>query len=99
MAFAAPAVHAQSVDAQASGERVRNSEIGHSTRAWLDLQRSNAQAAPALPMLGAEAGYAYRRYMKSFDTNIPASFGSTIQTGNGQGGGAGTAAPGGGGAY
>jgi hypothetical protein len=69
--FAQPA-HAQASDA------VPNSEIGHSTLAWLELQRSNAQAAPALPMLGAEAGYAYRRYLKSFDTQIPASFGSSI---------------------
>lgn len=67
--------HAQASDA------VANSEIGHSTHAWLDLQRSNEQAAPALPMLGAEAGYAWRRYLKSFDTAIPASFGSSVDTG------------------
>ncbi|MDR3096370.1 MAG: DUF3613 domain-containing protein [Paraburkholderia sp.] len=102
MALAAPALHAQDVDAQAvqaSGEPLPNSEVGHSTRAWLELQRSNAEAAPALPMLGAEAGYAYRRYLNSFDTEIPASFGSTVQTGNGQGGGSGSATLGGGGAY
>ncbi|QBQ98573.1 DUF3613 domain-containing protein [Paraburkholderia pallida] len=99
MALAAPAAHAQGADAQASVATVPDSEIGHSTRAWLELQRSNAEAAPPLPMLGAEAGYAYRRYMKSFDTEIPASFGSTVQTGGGQGGAGGSASPGSGGAY
>ena len=99
MALAVPAAHAQDVDAQASGEPVRNSEIGHSTQAWLELQRSNAQAAPALPMLGEEAGYAYQRYMKSFDAAIPASFGSTIQSGSGQGGSGGTVSASSGGAY
>lgn len=75
-----PAAHAQTPN-------VGNSEVGHSTEAWLELQRSNAQAAPAQPMLGAEAGYAWQRYMKSFDTAIPASFGSTVLTGGSQGGG------------
>lgn len=92
MALAVPAAHAQ-------GAAVPDSEIGHSTRIWLELQRSNAEAASPLPMLGAEAGYAYRRYMKSFDTEIPASFGSTVQTGGGQGGTGGSASPGSGGAY
>jgi hypothetical protein len=69
--------------AQAS-DTVPNSEVGHSARTWLDLQRSNAQAAPALPMLGAEAGYAWRRYLKSFDTTIPNSFGSSVDSGQSQ---------------
>lgn len=99
MACAVPAVHAQAADAPGSGAPVANSEVGHSTLAWLALQRSNAQAAPALPMLGAEAGYAYERYLKSFDTAIPASFGSTIQSGSGQGSGSGTASASGEGAY
>jgi hypothetical protein len=80
----APLAHAQASDA------VPNSEIGHTTLAWLDLQRSNVQAAPALPMLGAEAGYAWKRYLKSFDTAIPPSFGSSVDSGSsgqGQGGG------------
>jgi hypothetical protein len=81
--LAAHDAHAQASDA------VANSEVGHSARAWLDLQRSNAQAAPALPMLGAEAGYAYKRYLKSFDTEIPTSFGSSIDSGSGGGGGSG----------
>ena len=54
------------------------SEIGHSTRDWLDLQRSGAQAAPPLTMLGDEAGLAYQRYMESFKAKIPVSFGSSV---------------------
>ena len=66
----------------------RVSEMGHSTRAWLDLQSSNREAAPALPMLGAEAGLAYRRYMESFKSKIPDLYGSALNTGSGSGGGA-----------
>lgn len=69
--------------AQAVQPAVRASEVGHATRAWLDLQSSNAQAAPALPMLGAEAGLAYRRYMESFKSKIPDLYGSALNAGNG----------------
>ncbi|WP_404990164.1 DUF3613 domain-containing protein [Caballeronia sp. LZ065] len=55
------------------------SEIGHATQAWLTLQSSNAAAAPAQPMLGAEASMAYDRYLKSFETAIPARFGSSLE--------------------
>lgn len=68
-------------------------EVGHSTRAWLDLQRSNASAAPAQPMLGAEASLAYNRYLESFKTKIPEMYGSSLS----QGGAAGGASGGGGG--
>jgi hypothetical protein len=68
---------------------VRASEVGHSTRAWLDLQSSNTEAAPALPMLGAEAGLAYRRYMESFKSKIPDLYGSALNSGSGGGGAAG----------
>ncbi|PMS18390.1 DUF3613 domain-containing protein [Trinickia dabaoshanensis] len=53
-------------------------DIGQSTRSWLELQRTNAAAAPALPMPGAQATLAYERYMDSFRTKIPESFGSTL---------------------
>lgn len=76
-----PAAQAQAqAQTQAQNPTVANSEVGHSTRAWLALQRSNAQAAPAQPMLGAEAGRAYQRYLKSFDTPIPATFGSSVNS-------------------
>ena len=58
--------------------------VGEATRSWLELQRSNAQAAPALPVLGAEAGLAYQRYLESFKKKIPNSFDSALGTsGNG----------------
>ncbi|HTH74567.1 MAG TPA: DUF3613 domain-containing protein [Trinickia sp.] len=57
--------------------------IGDATREWLDLQRTNAAAAPAMPMPGAQATLAYERYMNSFRTKIPASFGSAF---SGEGG-------------
>lgn len=56
--------------------------IGDSTNAWLALQRSNREAAPMQPMLGAEAGLAYQRYLDSFKTKIPASFTSATDGGN-----------------
>ena len=58
-------------------------DIGDATRTWLALQRTNAAAAPALPTPGAQATLAYARYMNSFETKIPDSFGSTL---TGQGG-------------
>ncbi|WP_051180554.1 DUF3613 domain-containing protein [Caballeronia insecticola] len=54
-------------------------DIGQATQTWLTLQSSNAAAAPAQPMLGAQAGAAYERYLKSFDTAIPAHFGSSVE--------------------
>jgi hypothetical protein len=57
--------------------------FGEATRSWLALQRSNAEAAPALPVLGAQAALAYERYLDSFKTKIPGSFGSTLGTGSG----------------
>lgn len=86
----APLVCSLAVQAQERAP-IPESEIGHSTGQWLDLQRSGSHAAAPLPMLGAEAGYAYKRYLKSFDTPIPATFGSTIDTVGGAGGGSGPA--------
>lgn len=81
--------HAQDDDAvgNTGGVAPRNSEIGHAAQSWLAIQRSNSAAAPAQPMLGAEAGYAYKRYLKSFDTEIPATFGSSVKSGGTTGGG------------
>ncbi|BBQ00010.1 hypothetical protein BSFA1_51380 [Burkholderia sp. SFA1] len=63
-----PAAHAQGAN-----------EIGRATETWLTLQASNAAAAPAQPMLGAQASAAYARYLKSFDTPIPARYGSSFE--------------------
>lgn len=97
-AWFASAAYAQQDAAQISPQEraVTASEVGHSAHAWLALQASNREGAPALPTLGAEAGYAYDRYLDSFKTPIPASFGSSIQSGgSGSGGGLGGGAPGG----
>jgi hypothetical protein len=58
----------------------RESEIGSATHALLALQRSNAAAAPAQPMLGAEAGLAYERYLSSFKSRIPATYASPVES-------------------
>jgi hypothetical protein len=70
------------LDEQASASRNRASDVGEATSAWLALQRGNAAAAPALPTPGAQATLAYERYMDSFRTRIPASFGSTLSGGS-----------------
>ncbi|MEC5405578.1 DUF3613 domain-containing protein [Paraburkholderia sp. MPAMCS5] len=67
----------------ADSQTVAVSEVGHSTSAWLELQRSNAQAAPVQPMSGEEAGLAYRRYMQSFNSKIPDLYGSALSQGSG----------------
>ncbi|MFM0044261.1 DUF3613 domain-containing protein [Paraburkholderia sediminicola] len=65
-------------------------QLGDATKEWLQLQTSGAEASEPLPMLGAEATAAYRRYLDSFDSKIPPFFASSLQSqqGNGQGGGA-----------
>lgn len=70
--------------ASSAGSRSSTGRIGEATGNWLDLQRTNAAAAPALPMPGAQATLAYERYMNSFRSKIPASFGSAL---SGEGGG------------
>jgi hypothetical protein len=60
----------------------RASEIGHATTGWLDLQRSDAEAGREPTMLGAEATLAYQRYLDSFKNKIPASFGSSVGSGD-----------------
>jgi hypothetical protein len=59
----------------------RASEIGHATSTWLQLQRSGAAAAHEQTMLGAEATLAYQRYLDSFKTKIPATYGSSMDSG------------------
>ncbi|MFM0156019.1 DUF3613 domain-containing protein [Paraburkholderia sediminicola] len=81
--------HAQTV----SAPPVARSEVGHATTAWLDLQRGNSQAAPEQPMLGEEAGLAYRRYMESFKSKIPETYGSALSQGSGGGQGGSSGQP------
>jgi len=63
--------------------------IGDATLSILALQRSGQLAAPAQPMLGAEASAAYARYLKSFEHPIPEHLDSSVGTvGAAAGGGA-----------
>lgn len=64
--------------AQTNATQGHANAVGQATSAWLSLQRSNAAAAPALPTPGAQASLAYERYLESFRTRIPASFGSAL---------------------
>jgi hypothetical protein len=50
--------------------------IGPSTRRWLELQRSNAQAGRAHPMDGEVAHLVYRRYLDSFRSPVAAPGGA-----------------------
>ncbi|SDH70785.1 DUF3613 domain-containing protein [Paraburkholderia phenazinium] len=77
-AVAAGGMNAARAQTQAAQPPVRNSEIDHATNQWLALQRSNTAAAPARPMLGAEANLAYKRYLESFNSKIPDFYGSSI---------------------
>ena len=62
--------------------------VGSSTHAWLDLQSSNASAAPARPGGGEEASLVYHRYLDSFRHAIPSFFATS--TGKGSGAASGT---------
>lgn len=73
---------AEPAAAAAAAAAPQSVPFGEATRSWLALQRSNAEAAPALPVLGAQAALAYERYLDSFKTKIPGSFGSTLGTGS-----------------
>lgn len=75
----APRTHADTVarqgDTTTAPEPARTPvRIGDATRALLDMQVRGDHAAAPLPMLGDEAGAAYRRYIQSFAHPIPAFF-------------------------
>ena len=61
--------------------------VGDATLSILALQRSGQLAAPAQPMLGAEASAAYARYLKSFEHPIPEHLDSSVGTVGGAAGG------------
>ncbi len=93
MACAIVAVPAHAQTSTQTGRTVRASEIGHATKGWLELQRTNASSAPAQPMLGDEAGLAYHRYMESFKSKIPDLYGSAVNQGSGGSGTSGSGLP------
>jgi len=61
-------------------------DIGDTTRHLLQMQARGDHAAPARPMLGAEASAAWRRYLNSFEHPIPEFYETTVgkNTGNGR---------------
>ncbi|KWF57872.1 DUF3613 domain-containing protein [Burkholderia pseudomultivorans] len=63
------------------------SDIGHSTKEWLAMQRDNRAAAPTQPVLGDVATLTYQRYLDSFKNKIPESMNSLVGTNGGMSGG------------
>jgi hypothetical protein len=74
--------------AMAQSAAPRDSEVGHSTTNWLDLQVSGREAGPPRPMLGAEASVSYGRYLDSFNHRIPEFFNSSLKASTGASSGA-----------
>lgn len=58
----------------------RPAQVGLATRRLLQLQASGEAGAPALPMLGAPASAAYKRYLTSFSHPIPEYFDTAVPT-------------------
>ncbi|MGR9578909.1 DUF3613 domain-containing protein [Pandoraea sputorum] len=69
------------------GAPARDGMLGDETEALLAVQSNNLAAGPGLPMLGATASRAYRRYLESFNYAIPAFFTTMVQSDSGTGGG------------
>lgn len=81
MAMGTVAAHAQ------QGTEPTASEVDHSTKAWLSLQRDNRAAAPTQPMLGDVASLVYQRYLDSFKNKIPESMSTQLGSSGGMSGG------------
>lgn len=64
----------------ASTPPARPAQVGQATRRLLQLQASGEAGAPALPMLGAPASAAYKRYLSSFSHPIPEYFDTAVPT-------------------
>ncbi|GAB3626996.1 hypothetical protein PTE30175_05008 [Pandoraea terrae] len=69
--------------------QTRDLPLGEQTSALLRLQASGDVAGPGLPILGAEATWAYTRYMDSFKYRIPVFYGNMVGNGGGNSGGGG----------
>ncbi|MCU9954917.1 DUF3613 domain-containing protein [Burkholderia sp. BKH01] len=63
------------------------SDVGHSTRDWLTMQRDNRAAAPTQPLLGDVASLVYQRYLDSFKNKVPGSMSSQLGSASGMSGG------------
>lgn len=58
---------------------------GDTTRHLLQMQADDSRPGNRLPILGDEASASYRRYMKSFDHDIPEFYEATVEKDNGNG--------------
>lgn len=77
-----------SADAATDKQELPRIEIGATTNALLDLQRSELAAGPLLPMQGELASRAYQRYLEGFrqspsgnsaaETGVPSRTGSSV---------------------
>lgn len=74
------------------GEPAADGMLGDETEALLAVQSNNLAAGRGLPMLGATASRAYKRYLDSFSYPIPQFYSNLVQSdssgGNNGGGGA-----------
>jgi len=66
--------------ASASPPAVRKEQFGDITRGLLGMQAGGLRAGPGLPLQGAVASAAWRRYMDSFEHPIPQWFGERVQS-------------------
>jgi hypothetical protein len=62
---------ATATEAEAGSSERGQAAVGTRTTQWLDIQRDGRAAGNLLPILGAEAGLSYRRYINSFTKPIP----------------------------
>lgn len=56
--------------------------IGDTTHALLRMQADGTHAGPSRPILGVQADASYRRYLRSFEHDIPVFFRTTVDTDN-----------------
>lgn len=60
-------------------------QIGDATRQLLQMQADGHRAGRQLPMLGDEASASYRRYLKSFNHDIPEFYEAAVAKDGGNG--------------
>ncbi|MFJ2993471.1 DUF3613 domain-containing protein [Pandoraea sp. NPDC087047] len=76
------------------GEPAADGMLGDETEALLAVQSNNLAAGRGLPMLGATASRAYKRYLDSFSYPIPQFYSNLVQSDSSSGSnGGGGAAP------
>lgn len=61
------------------GDSSDDRNLGRTTQSLLQAQASGTYAGKRLPIPGDEASASYRRYLRSFDHEIPAFFETKVQ--------------------